>query len=506
MERFQKKIAALLQKHNNFGLYAVLLLVVSLLPLLIAGRYNLLMADDFAMGKECHKIWEDTGSITAMLGYAFSHALEVWQTWQGCFTINFLDSLNPGFFGEGFAWITPVLMLFAMLIPLFLFVKALLKRYYECTGKDVLVIYGIMAFMMVQTMPAPVEALYWYSGAVAYTFLHFLMLLLFCILWQTERVGNKYLQAVCGVVAVIYAFFVGGCQYITVLQCVLWYCVFLFVERKELKWWKIVPGVALIAGFAVNMLAPGNATRQEGAGGLNPIVAILRSFIEAIRYGKEWMTSIVVLGIAFLVPFIWKIVKNGKRKFEYKYPVLVLMGSYCIFSAAFTPSLYGVANVVSGRIQNLIQSIFYVLMFVNLFYIIGWLQYRMADAQSGVFADIRLIKDVLKKYNWIYSWVIFAGILLVLVGTGDKNTFASISATRSLLNGEMITYYAEAQERLAIYEDDTVTIAEVEAFSVQPKVLYFADVVAEGDANYWINENIAQYYGKEKVVLRENAD
>ena len=62
------------------------------------------------------------------------------------------------------------------------------------------------------------------------------------------------------------------------------------------------------------------------------------------------------------------------------------------------------------------------------------------------------------------------------------------------------------QERLVLYEDENLTIVEVEAFSVRPKVLYFTDVVAEGDANYWINENIAQYYGKEKVVLRENAD
>lgn len=502
MENLKKRIVSFLQKTHNWGLYMMILLLSSLVPLVLIGRYNIMMADDYAMGKFSHYIWENTESMTAVLKYAFTHTFEVWKDWQGCFTINFLDSLNPGFFGESFTWVTPVVMLVAVLVSLFFFVKMFLEKYYECNKKDVLAVYALLAFLVIQTLPAPVEALYWYSGAVAYTFVHFGMLLLFCILWKAEQTKNLYLQQMYGLAAVIYAFLVGGGQYITVLQCLLWYAILLFLDRKKLTWWKISAGVTLVTGFAVNVLAGGNAVRQEEVAGMSPVKAILYSFVEALRYGKEWITPLLILTLCFTAWFAWNIVKVRRIEWKYKNPLWVLAGSYCIFSAAFTPSLYGVANVDSGRIQNLIQSIFYILLFVNLFYATGWLQCKIKDAEEGFFGDLYKIKEILKKYTGVYCCMSFAAILLILAGTGDKNTFSSVSAMRSLVNGEAQKYYAEAMERLEMYQDDTVEIVSVRPFSVQPKVLYFTDVTMEDDANYWINENVAAYYRKEKVILR----
>ena len=81
-----------------------------------------------------------------------------------------------------------------------------------------------------------------------------------------------------------------------------------------------------------------------------------------------------------------------------------------------------------------------------------------------------------------------------------------MSALRSLLNGEAQAYYEQAQERLVLYQDESVSIVEIEPFRVKPRVLFFTDIVEEGNANYWINENIAQYYDKEKVLLMEKGE
>ena len=62
----------------------------------------------------------------------------------------------------------------------------------------------------------------------------------------------------------------------------------------------------------------------------------------------------------------------------------------------------------------------------------------------------------------------------------------------------------EAQERLEIYYDDDIRVAEVKGFSVKPHVLFFNDIQAEDSSDYWINENVAGYYGKEKVILIED--
>ncbi|MBD4629098.1 hypothetical protein GUG51_00005, partial [Xanthomonas citri pv. citri] len=47
-------------------------------------------------------------------------------------------------------------------------------------------------------------------------------------------------------------------------------------------------------------------------------------------------------------------------------------------------------------------------------------------------------------------------VLVMWVFTADKNTYTSISALRSLYNGEAKAFYAEAMERHAIYIDENI--------------------------------------------------
>lgn len=506
MRNIQKKIKAFFNTNNRFDIYAVLLLGISLLPLLIVGRYNVLMADDYAIGKVCHKLWMQTGSIVSMLQYAFKYTINLYCTWRGSFTINFFDTLNPGFFGENLACITPLIMLSSVLFSMYFFIKAILSQFYVYTKREVLLIFSIVSFLIIQTMPSPVEGLYWFAGAMAYTMLHYMMLLFFCILIYVGNVQSKWKQNILGLVVSVYAFFVSGSQYITALICVLGYTIFMLLNFRRLNWWKITSGISLLCGFLLNLFAPGNAARQQGTNGMGPVMAIFCSFLEAAGYAKVWITPILVAGILFLLPVIWKLVRVPKKEYTYNHPLIMLLGSYFLFSAAFTPSLYGVGNVDAGRIQNLIQSVFYIIVLTDVFYLIGWLQYKIKYSEKDIYKDIGTIKNILGKYKTIYQWIAFGLMILVFVGTGDKNTFSSVSALRSMVIGEAQVYYSEAQERLEIYRDESNSVAEVEAFSVKPKVLYFTDIVQEGDMNYWINENIAEYYGKEKVVLKDPAE
>lgn len=260
----------------------------------------------------------------------------------------------------------------------------------------------------------------------------------------------------------------------------------------------------MLASFAINFFAPGNATRQESTRGLKPIYAILKSFLEAIRFAKDWFSPLFIISLLFLLPLIWKFVSKGKREYRYRYPLLVILFSYCIFSSCFTAPLYGVGNIDAGRIQNQIQIMFYLIVCIDLFYFIGWIQWKMKHSRSVFFCDLKVIIDILKKYTSHYRLILFAFIILIWLGTGDKNTFSSISALRSLLNGEAQIYYEEAQSRLEDYQNDALVIVEVAPFSVRPKVLYFNDVQDEDHIDYWINENIAAYYGKEKIILKKS--
>lgn len=501
----KRKIKEIGTQHTRFECYILILLGMSLLPLIIIGKYNVMSADDYSMGKQVHHVWMQTGSILATLQCAVTNVIRFWHTWMGYFSGTFLGSLNPAFFSERLTWMTPVLMLGMTLFGTYWFVKAILIRYYKADKKEILLLWGLMVFLLIQTLPSPVEAVYWYGGACLYTFLHYAMLLLFAFLIMSEQLVKRINIFLSGIGIALYAFIIGGGQYGTVLQCLLWYIIYLFLSRKKLSWNKLLPFFTLLLGFGISFMAPGNAARQSAATGMSPILAILHSFVEAFHYLRRGISPLLIVCLLGALPVIWQIVKR-RKEFTYPFPLLITVGSYCLFAAAFTPSLYGVGNVDAGRLQNQIQSIFYAMLWVNAFYWTGWMQDRVQKAGTEFWQDCSAVKNILKKYLWAYRWLTFAGILLVIVGTADKNTFFSMSALRSLLNGEAQAYYEQAQERLVLYQDESVSIVEIEPFRVKPRVLFFTDIVEEGNANYWINENIAQYYDKEKVLLMEKGE
>ncbi len=478
-----------------------MLLVGCLIPLLVIGRYNVMAADDYSSGKGLHRIWEQTGNVLEVWKGAFRSIIWAWHNWMGYFTGCFLGGLNPVIYSEKLACVTPILMLGMLLLATYLFVKTVIRKFYPAEKQDICFLWGVMAFLLLETLPSPVEALYWYGGAGLYTFLHYAMLLLFVFLIKSESLKRMPSKILAAAGIAIYAFVIGGCQYATVLQCLLWYIGYLFINRKKLSWQNILPFLSLLLGFGLSVTAPGNMIRRSNAYGNTAFSAIMKSLLMAPGYVRKWFSPLLIVCLLAALPVIWKIIKREKN-ITYQLPGLVSAGSFCLFAAAFTPSLYGVGNVAAGRIQNQMQSIFYIMIWINAFYWTGWIQRKMENRKKGFWKDCCAIKEILKKYLWTYRWLAFALVLLVFVGTSDKNTFSSMSALRSLVNGEARSYYEQAQERLALYQDDTISVVEVEPFTVRPKVLYFTDVVEEGNVNYWINENIADYYGKEKILLK----
>lgn len=150
---------------------------ISLLPLLYIGRYNVMAADDFSMCKEMHHVVTEGGGIGGVFAYALSYVVKSYRTWIGCYSVSFLDVFNPGVFGEQFTWITPVIMAGSILAALYVTIRCIISYFY---GKDVhrkecLEIWALLSFLVIQTVPSPSEAFFWYAGAIAYTTLHYLL-------------------------------------------------------------------------------------------------------------------------------------------------------------------------------------------------------------------------------------------------------------------------------------------------------------------------------------------
>ncbi len=484
---------------------AILLLAASLLPLLWIGRYNVLSADDYSMCKGMHKLIQEGAGIKSLFFYAWTYARNLYQSWRGYYIANYIEVFNPGAFSEQAAFVTPILMLAMITASLYIFCRCVVSAFFgKGYQRETVLIWALFTFMNIQTMRSPAEGFYWFAGAVSYTGLHYLAILFVgFMLWGNEISGmrNKIIYMLA---ASVLAFIAGGSQYTTELICVILWVFFLVVCNKKIGWHRLVPGCILCIGFLVSLLAPGNMARRGETNGMSAVSAILHSFTEAAHFARQSISPLFVVVLLALLPCIWKMVTENKKKWRFRYPLVVFFFSYCVFAASFTPSLYGVGNIDAGRIKNQIQIVFYLLVYADAFYGLGWLARKTGEGEREVYCDMHTVISVLGKYTAVLQGIFFVLVLLVFAGTSDKNTFSSVSALRSLANGEAKTYYGEAQERLTDYKNPDVTVVEAEPFSVKPHVLYFTDIVEEGEPNYWINENIAAYYGKEKVILRKS--
>ncbi len=184
-----------------------------------------------------------------------------------------------------------------------------------------------------------------------------------------------------------------------------------------------------------------------------------------------------------------------KLDFSFKFPLLFIGFSFCIFSATFTPTVYGTGGIGGGRAVNIMFFFYLLLLFADVTYLLGWLHKKIL---------MQKIDD--SKTNHI-SLPYFASAFLFMILSCNWlaiNTFSSVSAYYSLTTGEAKTYDAEMGSRFTLYGDKSKTNVEVNAFSVRPYVLYFDDITTEADdiKNY----QAACFFGKETIKIKAAAE
>lgn len=499
VKEFMRKI---LKEEKYFTIALLLLIIGMLIPLLVISGYNIMSADDYAMGKGIHGVSENP-SFMMVLRYAVDFTGAFYKGWQGCFSINFLDCFNPAFFHENNAWMTPVMMLLVLMASKYFWVHTCMKTFFDAGRREIFSIWAVYMFLAVQTMPAMNEAIFWYSGAVAYTVPEAMFFVFFALLIRMEKENKKHSFGNI-LFMTIFAFLLGGGQYTLVLEAMIWYTLYWIyagLRYHKISLGRVLIGISLIAGSIISIMAPGNRVRQtSGSGGMGAIKAVIYSFVYMLQHLRIWITPMFLLCVLLSVPIIWRILGKSKIKWRFAYPLPVVLFSFCILASCFTAPLYGLSDVSSGRLQNQLQGFFYLIIYLDLFYILGRLRFQ-ATIKDGFSKDLTAAVGILKKYRQGYLWVMLAMVLLVWVGTGDKNTFNSISALRSVVIGEAGQFYAENENRLQQYKDFSLSVVEVEPYSVQPHLLFLSDLDEEDGGNYWVNESIATYYGKDKVLL-----
>ena len=472
---------------------AAILFAVSVLPLLLLGRYNVMCIDDYDYGRRIHDIWVATGSFSRAVSEAVMQMKELYMHQQGTYVSCVLMGLCPMNFRYETAFLVPIVMIGMFALSTFVLGRQILEKWLGSDKYRASFVMFLLLFMFYQVMEAPFEGIYWYNGATHYILMESVLFLILTFMSETVMGNRKKLAAFLCLLASVGGVFVGGGNLVTGLQTeilLVFLLCFTFVTRRERILYVLFPFLTFTAGFLCNILAPGNTvktnTLEASAGtalGYSAIPAVCLSFYFAAAFIIEWTNLFVVLVWLALLPVFWKIAKQSDKSFTH--PVLVTLGAFCIVAAMFTPTLFALGSAGLARVDNIIQMVYYLCLFFVTIYWFGW-----SRRQNSLGAFLESTENFMTVICMLL-------VLAVWIFTADKNTYTSVSALRSLVKGDAKIYYAEAMERHALYVNETMTDVVVEPFSARPALFDFEDL-SEDEGN-WLNLAVAAYYHKNSV-------
>lgn len=516
----------------------IVIYVLSLIPVLVIGKYDYPSADDFSMGLGTRLVYEATGSLFAVAGKILSETARYYRTWIGYFTSCLFTTVSPATFGEAWYALTPAVILLALHVGVAVFFYALMEKALGMNRYVRRCMTVLALFLMVQRMPEGslrVEAFYWYSGAGNYT-LTFSAGLLYLAFYVLSVCGvRRKNRSLFLVLACIMGFLAGGGNYLSALSftvvSVLFavYLVNMKTRQGEnsrmgmpgksglsdrsgggCRIGRLLPAAFYLCGFAVSCLSPGNRIRGGEAEGYGALKSILLSLYYTLSYPlNQWMNWAVLLilalaGVIFWMGFAEKTTCSGAQavqlRFASPFPAAVL--AYGIVSCVVTPALYAQGNMDAGRIQSTFWLHAVLVLLLLEWYLVGGLYRRFSKEQNA--SAVSCLRNVSAASclrngagGFVRAILLFFVVFSLLAVKGNPDFYTGTSAVSELLDGSAAQYGRENEARLRILKNPREQDAVLPRYTVQPNLLYFEDV--SEDPGDWINQKMSEYYGKNSI-------
>lgn len=477
----------------------ILAAAMVLLPLFLIAHYNFRSADDYTFGQAAEAVGERTGSVFQVLKEQFFHTKDFYEDWQGTYFDVWLTGALLGIFGRNAYYVGTYLSLGGFVAAELTLFMLIMCRVLGGDRKQAAIIALGLICMQVLLTPVPSEAFFWFCGAVRYTFVYalslFLMAVWIVLYYDRGRTGFKRILSVAGMLFLTVA--VAGSNYVTGLVMMLCYFfggLWFFIKKNRYRYLMAAGVLVYLGAFLLNVAAPGNAVRQRASGTAH--LPAVKSIILSLQTAGNYVLVNSILPCFILAALFAPLMIRILRRRDYRYPLpfLVTLFTWGIFAAQFTPNLYALGIAGTGRIQNLYRFTFYIFLYGNEFYWLGW--FLRKNREQG---DSVKEKGTGRSGLLLAGWLAGGGLFLLSLSVWGGSTVTSYSALQSLRRGEARQYWEEQQERLRILQDETVAEARLKPFSCAPYVLFFSDISRDGGD--WLNQSVAEYFGKEKVIL-----
>lgn len=478
----------------QLNIIVVTALVIMVIPIVNAGFYAGPIADDFVFSRRVHDALAAQGGIIPLLKAAVYTAKATYNSWQGTFAAVFIFALQPGVFSPSLYGLTTVLMLGSLICSTYIFIGTCFTKLMHMGRVKALLVSTLILINMIQFVPDKVEAFFWYNGSSYYTLFYCLSLLLFSAM---IRLAITEKPAIPTVIAAALAFVIGGGNYTTALLCAeieILFIIFFDVKRNKRTVFFVLVAAAGIAALIISVVAPGNSVRADMVDGLSPVKAIALSILYAARFVGLWtrLPQIVILMIAFPILYV----AADKSDFDFRWPAGVAVAAFLLFASQLTPPLYAMSTYGSGRQVDIYYYSYYLFALGIEYYIAGWI----AGNTKAINAEE--IIGICKKYP-LYLFLTLA----ILWGVGccsfGIRSMTTVDTTLAYTGGVLSEYKKQYNEMIETIEKaEPSDIVEVKREAVRPD--FFLQNGISEDADNWINQGMAGYFGVRGIVLSKD--
>lgn len=462
--------------------------VLSLIPIIITCFYSVPVYDDYNFGYYTHKSVVEGGSFFAGI---LTSVKEFYLHWQGFFTSNFWASSQLFNIDVNLYFFSNLAIIILVVLSLFYLGKVILIDLLKSDLASYFLIVIPIVSLYVQLMPSLSEGLYWMDGSLVMGINAIsIFIISFTIKFYLSKTKKR--KIIYLIMAIVSTLLICGSAivvYITIME----FCTasLVYSIRKRNSVYKLIIAIMVIytIGMIIALVAPGNYTRMNDVGNGMPLMnAIFYALFYSVFSFSNWTTLLFIIVMLLVSVVFYPIAKASK--FKFKNPLLVFIMLYLLYASRMSIQLYAMGYLGSPRQMNEYYFGYILCISASILYFVGWISKR----------DRELFK---KDTNDSRLSVVFVAVCLVIICCGGisygiKN-ISTISTSMALINGSTQQYYKEMQERIEIYEDDSIKDVIVKPLSVYPA--FFMDESLREDASYWTNSSVAKYYGKDSVVL-----
>lgn len=477
--QFQQKLS------NNWSIIRIILWIMTIsicVPYLWAARYAIFAQDDFSFYNSV--VVRDGASWIAKVTI---ETIRSYKQWQGTYVSIFLSSLfSPlQFYSYRFLRLLLLGMLLVSIAGVF-FLASTIAEYFLHEKKYSIYLAGGILIPLLSYRDYK-EIYLCYTNATVYL----LPILFFAFGFSFLLLGQMRRKKIYFILGAVFMFLMSGgvLEFVGVgsFCLLLLICTDHFRTRKVNKWYATVFIITLLGALA-NAFAPGNFVRKQVMedNQLNIVKSIFCTIKVAFEE-TEWIYRNTTFLLFVILAFLFGCYLN--KEIKGLVLVTVMMGLFVLPVVAIFPVAMGYGNIVASTLPE------------RCLFILDASIIIAGIGNAILLGNILFSKRCLPEIKTIKFIIGVAALLIITTQGNNLSDYAPIKISTNLKEGTIHDFASEwrgiFKEIQSSDEEDVFIIGQPEEVEgCFPPGLH-------SDPEWWINQNVAEYFGKKSVCIVE---